>query len=171
MSKRKIAIVGMAEFTEQIPDDYEIWIIALYIGHFTRYSRAFECHEHMDENSSVLKMFVDDPWVPFYVPEHLSKIYPNSWPIWTKLLGDKYFPTFGSTISYMLAQAVFEKVYGGQDIDEIALYGVDMDLEDIYHTQRPSAYYWLGVANGLGIKTSGLLTEETYGLKEKEDEQ
>ena len=41
---------------------------------------------------------------------------------------------------------------------------------DEYEGQRPSAFYWLGVANGLGIKTSGLLTEEMYGLKEKEDE-
>ena len=160
---RKVAIVGMAEFTEQIPDDYEIWIIALYIGHFDKCSRAFECHEHMDENSSVLKMFVDDPWVTFYVPEHLAHIYPTATPIPTEEMAKKYFRSFGSTISYMLAQAIHEKV------DEIALYGVDMDLEDIYHTQRPSAYYWLGVANGLGIKTSGLLAEEIYGLKEKEE--
>lgn len=161
---RKIAIVGMSSFDEKIPDGYEIWIIALYIGHFDKYHRAFECHEHMDENSSVLKMFANDPWVPFYVPEHLVHIYPTATLIQTEEMAKKYFRSFGSTISYMLVQAIHEQV------DEIALYGVDMNLEDIYHTQRPSAYYWLGVANGLGIKTSGLMAEEIYGLKEKEDE-
>lgn len=161
MTSRKIAIVGMAEFSEQIPDDHEIWIIALYIGHFTKCHRAFECHEQINEGSGVLKMFIADPWVEFYVPEHLAHIYPTAEPIQTELLGSRYFPTFGSTISYMLAQAVYEKV------DEIALYGVGMC--DEYEGQRPSAFYWLGVANGLGIKTSGLMTEQTYGLKEKEE--
>lgn len=156
---KKVAIVGMAEFDEQIPDDYEIWIIALYISHFEKYHRAFECHEQISE-SSVLKMFIDEPWVPFYVPEHLAHIYPTATPIQTGLLGSRYFPTFGSTISYMLAQAVYEQV------DEIALYGVGMC--DEYEGQRASAFYWLGVATGLGIRTSGLLTEETYGLKEIE---
>lgn len=156
---RKVCIVGMAEFSEQIPDDYEVWIIALYISHFTKYHRAFECHEQINESSSVLKMFIADPWVPFYVPEHLSHIYPTATPIQTEEMANRYFRSFGSTISYMLVQAIHERV------DEIALYGVGMC--DEYEGQRPSAFYWLGVANGLGIKTSGLLTEETYGLKEK----
>jgi len=91
------------------------------------------------------------------VPEHLAHIYPKALLIPTEGLAKKYFRSFGSTISYMLAQAIHERV------DEISLYGVGMC--DEYEGQRASATYWLGVANGLGIKTSGLLEEETYGLK------
>jgi hypothetical protein len=149
----KIAIVGMADFTEQIPDDYEIWIIAKYISHFERYDRAFECHDR--EPDSVLKMIADEPW--FYVPEHLAYLYPKAQLIPVEELANKYFRSFGSTISYMLAQAIHEKP------EAIVLYGVAM--ADEHEGQRPSAFYWLGVANGLGIKTSGLLTEEMYGTK------
>lgn len=156
---RKVAIVGMADFTNTIPEDHEVWIIALYISHFDRYDRAFECHEHGNKDSSVLKMFIDEPWVPFYVPEHLLHLYPTATPIQTEEMGTKYFRSFGSTISYMLIQAIHERV------DEIALYGVGMC--DEYEAQRPSAFYWLGVANGLGIKTRGLLEEVIYGLEDK----
>ena len=150
---RKVAIVGMADH-DPIPDDYEIWIIALYLSHFKRYDRAFECHEQIGE-SSVLKMFISDPWAPFYVPEHLAHVYPTATPIPTEEMAKRYHRSFGSTISYMLAQAIYEGV------DEIALHGVGMC--DEYEGQRASATYWLGVANGLGIKTSGLLVEEMYG--------
>lgn len=153
----KIAIVGMADFTEEIPDDFEIWVIAQYLSYFTKYDRAFECHEYDEPPNDTWKMFIDDPWVPFYVPEHYASIYPNAKTIPCKELSEKYFRSFGSTISYMLAQAIYEGA------DEISLYGVA--LCDEYEGQRPSAFYWLGVANGMGIKTSGLLTEEMYGRK------
>lgn len=149
----KVAIVGMADFTDEIPDDHEIWVIAQYLPYFTKYDRAFECHDN--EPTSILKMIADEPW--FYVPEHLSYLYPKANYIPVEELANKYFRSFGSTISYMLAHAIYEGV------DEISLHGVGMC--DEYEGQRPSAFYWLGVANGLGIKTSGLLEEFTYGLK------
>lgn len=149
----KVAIVGMADFTEEIPKDHEIWVIAKYISHFPRYDRAFECHDY--EPCSVLRMIADEPW--FYVPEHLSYLYPKAQYIPVEEIANKYFRSFGSTISYMIAQAIHEGA------DEISLYGVGMCEE--YEGQRPSAFYWLGVANGLGIKTSGLLTEEMYGIR------
>lgn len=153
----KVAIVGMSPFTEEIPEDFEVWVIALYIGHFMRHDRAFECHEQPPTKNSA-KDFINDPWVPFYVPEHLADIYPKAKLIPIKEITKKYQCSFGSTISYMLAQAIHEEV------DEIALFGVRLDAKDEYIQQKPSAYYWLGVANGLGIKTSGLLVEETYGM-------
>jgi len=154
---KKIAIVGMAAFTEEIPEDFEVWVIALYIGHFMRYDRAFECHEQPPTKNSA-KDFINDPWVPFFVPEHLIHIYPNAIPMQTEHMAKKYKRSFGSTISYMLAQAIYEEV------DEISLFGVTLDAKDEYIQQKPSAYYWLGIANGLGIKTSGLMIEETYGM-------
>jgi len=153
----KVAICGMADDDREIPHDFEVWIIAQYIGHFTRYDRAFECHIYGEDPSSTWRAFVDDPWCEFYVPEHLAGLYPKAELIPIGYMGLKFFKSFGSTISYMLAQAIHENA------DEIALYGVGMCQE--YEGQRPSAFYWLGVANGLGIKTSGLLTEEMYGVE------
>lgn len=160
---RKIAIVGMAEFDDAIPDDHEVWVIAKHIGHFPRHDAAFECHEDLDkiDAGSAHEDFVNDPWVPFYVPEHLADLYPKALLIPVEVMAKLYKRSFGSTISYMLAQAIYEGV------DEIALYGVGMELEDTYGYQRPSAYYWIGVANGRGIKTSGFIEEQTYGLKGK----
>lgn len=158
----KIAIVGMSPFTEEIPEDFEVWVIALYISHFTRYDKAFECHEQPPTEGSAAD-FINDPWVPLFVPEHLIHIYPKAIPMQTEHMAKKYHRSFGSTISYMLAQAIYEKP------EEIALFGVRLDSKDEYVQQKPSAYFWLGVANGLGIKTSGLLIEETYGLKENID--
>lgn len=156
----KIAIVGMSPYTEEIPEDFEVWVIALYIGHFTRYNRAFECHEQKPTKNSA-KDFIEDPWCEFYVPEHLADIYPKAKLIPVEAIAKKYKRAFGSTISYMLAQAIYEEV------DEIGLFGVRLDAKDEYIQQKPSAYFWIGVANGLGIKTTGLLIEEMYGLKEK----
>jgi len=149
----KVVICGMAQDDREIPEDHEVWIIARYISYFERYDRAFECHDN--EPTSVLKMIADEPW--FYVPEHLAHLYPKAQYIPVEELANKYHRSFGSTISYMLAQAIHEGA------EEIALYGVA--LCDEYESHRPAAFYWLGVANGLGIKTSGLLTEEMYGIK------
>jgi len=159
---RKIAIVGMADFTDEIPGDHEIWIIAEYVAHFERWGAAFECHEDISDrpDDSASMEFIRAPWKPFYTPNHLAHLYPVATPIPTDAMAEKYKRSYASSVSYMLACAIYEKV------DEIALYGVDMALEDKYHTQRPSAYYWIGVANGLGIKTNGLIEEEMYGLKE-----
>ena len=154
---RKIAIVGMSDFINKIPEDYEQWVIAVYIGHFTKYDRAFECHAVQLESNSTFELFIDDPWVPFYVPDHLTDIYPNASTIPVADLAEKYCGSFGSTISYMIACAISEGV------DEIALYGVDMATKEEYVHHLPSAYYWMGVANGLGIKTRGLLKEQRYG--------
>jgi len=159
----KIAIVGNAEFDDVIPDDHEVWVIAKYISYAPRHDAAFECHENLDliDPGSAHEDFVKDPWVPFYTPEHLAHLFPKAIQIPVEIMAKIYKRSFGSTISYMLAQAIYENV------DEIALYGVTMDLEDEWAYQRPSAYYWIGVANGRGIKTSGFIEEQTYGFKGK----
>lgn len=141
----------MLPFKETIPDDYEIWVIAGYIGQFPLANRAFECHSWEVEYGDVWEEFMNDPWCDLYVPEYLINTYPKA----SLIPCDEFFPDYGSTISYMIAQAVKERV------DEIRLFGVGMC--DEYEHQRPSAFYWLGVANGLGIKTGGLMKEVWYG--------
>ena len=39
-----------------------------------------------------------------------------------------------------------------READEIGLWGVDMKAEDEYAYQRPNIEYWLGIAEGKGIK-------------------
>jgi hypothetical protein len=55
-------------------------------------------------------------------------------------------PYFTSTASYMVALAI------EQDVDEIALYGIDLAHDSEYGTQRPSCEFFLGVAVGRGIR-------------------
>jgi hypothetical protein len=55
---------------------------------------------------------------------------------------------FHSTVDYMLALAIFE------GFEEIGVWGVDMAHDSEYEHQRPSGSYWLGQAEGRGIKVT-----------------
>lgn len=80
-------------------------------------------------------------------------IVPAAWgltpddPRWWALVKDR--SEFSSTVSYMLALALW------QQVDELALYGIDFAGKDVAgierRYQRPGAKYWVGVARGLGI--------------------
>lgn len=68
---------------------------------------------------------------------------------------------FSDTIAYMLAYILYEwtKVRSGKVIlsepDKehlIRIYGVDMKTEDEYTTEKGGVEYWVGRAEGLGIK-------------------
>lgn len=58
----------------------------------------------------------------------------------------EFGPVFSSSISWMLAYALF------LGYDEIALYGVDMIADDEYGAQRDYLFYLLGVAKARGVK-------------------
>ncbi len=79
-------------------------------------------------------------------------------------------PYLESSIAYMLALAIYEKV------DRVAIFGVDLHCETEYAYQRPNLEYLIGLARGKGIKVyippqSTLLTHEKgvpYGFWERE---
>ena len=55
-----------------------------------------------------------------------------------------------STPAYMMGYALLQK-----DVSEIAIYGVDMAIDDHeYFYQRPTMYAWIGYAIAKGIKIS-----------------
>lgn len=56
------------------------------------------------------------------------------------------FPYFNNTISFMIAYALLK---GAKSID---LYGVNQASSSEYFYEKASVEYWLGVANGLGVK-------------------
>lgn len=67
------------------------------------------------------------------------------------LTGARYFT---NSISYMIAYALFEGAVTGNQWMEIAIYGVDMAVGDEYIAQRPSCEYWIGIAEGMGVKVT-----------------
>lgn len=76
---------------------------------------------------------------------------------------------FKSTLSYMVAMAIRERRF-----EEIAIYGVDMTIEEEWHFQRHNFGFFLGWCRGAGIKLtlpdcSALLNEagmRLYGYEE-----
>jgi len=53
---------------------------------------------------------------------------------------------FTNTVSYMLAYALYT------GIQEIDIYGVDMNGREDYENQRPSVMYWIGYLRANGVK-------------------
>lgn len=67
----------------------------------------------------------------------------------TKLVGtatSKKTPYLESSIAYMLALAIYEKV------DRVGIWGVDLHCESEYAYQRPNLEYLIGLARGKGVK-------------------
>jgi hypothetical protein len=59
-----------------------------------------------------------------------------------------YFKTdyFSNTIDYALAYAVYK------GYSEIHLYGINMETDTEYVHQKPSVEYWVGRAQGMGVR-------------------
>lgn len=76
---------------------------------------------------------------------------------WCQDMGFAGFRYFTNSVSWMIAHCIVECVsndwHQGEG-GEIALFGIDMAQQTEYGSQRPSCEYWLGVAEGLGIKVS-----------------
>ncbi len=75
---------------------------------------------------------------------------------WAKdlgLAGPRYFT---NSVSWMVAHAVYVSEVNGWSRNgaEIGMWGIDMAQSGEYAAQRPSCEYWLGIAEGLGIKVT-----------------
>ena len=169
--RKKVAIVGCADSKNEAPfadDEFEIWgvnnLYPLIEAHKDRY-RWFEIHEITKEDNILMRRH--DPIfrgqnVGEYVaqlgqwaneincPVYMQKVWPEVptsmvYPL--KAMIEKYGNYFTNSISYMLALAIHE------GFEEIHVYGVDMAVDTEYHHQRPSCEYFLGLAQGMGIKT------------------
>jgi hypothetical protein len=55
---------------------------------------------------------------------------------------------FHSTVDYMLALAISE------GFEDIGVWGIDMAHDSEYEHQKPSGSYWIGVAEGRGIRVT-----------------
>lgn len=156
----KVAIIGLAPSThDQAPwgdPEWEKWGLPWDNGWWVHCDRLFDIHsleifksaypdDYFDRLQEIDNLYMQESYyqnVKKYPLEDISKI-----------TGDY----FTSSISYMLAMAIYEKA------DEIGLWGVDMDLEDVYGHQRPCTEYLIGLAKGMGIKV--FIPEESSLLK------
>lgn len=86
--------------------------------------------------------------VPLIAPFRYEEI-PLSRPFPLKECKERWgIPYFSNTIAYMIAYALL------QEVKEIDIYGVNQASSSEFFYERDSVSYWLGVANGAGVKVT-----------------
>lgn len=177
---RKVAIIGKAPSSVKLApyDDpeWEVWILNTLgqLHEVPRWDRQFELHDIELTKDKAYGNYHD--WLrqqshgdrPIYlrdvVPTDFGKS-ARSYPLGDMLsafngfAGQRYVT---NTVSWMICLALYEHRQG-QTIGEMGLWGVDMAQHGVnfghagqfaseYAKQRPSCEYWIGVAEGMGIK-------------------
>ena len=176
---RKVAIIGKAPSSVALApyDDptWEVWILNT-LGHANevpRWDRQFELHEL---SLTKAKEYGDYyPWLerqtrPVFLRDEPPATFANGvrFPLgeiiqhFGYLAGKQYLT---NTVSLMLALALYEHE-NGLPISDIGIYGVDMAQHALrgaghvgwfsseYARQRPSCEYWIGIAEGKGIRVT-----------------
>lgn len=150
MPFRQLAICGTAETLKDAPFDdetYDIWATGTCLGHpeFKRADALFELHprdrwikraDALNESKAAIFMKKKEPEISrsvVYPIDDVLEMFPR-----------KYFT---NTISYMLALGILEDIYS-----VISLYGVHLATENEYTYERPNLEYYIGQAEGRGIK-------------------
>ncbi len=159
---KKVCIVGFAPSWKEAKwedESYEIWCLnEMYkrsdqVPKF-RATRWFEIH---NRNSASKSIEEHQAWlkscpVPLYMWDKYDDL-PNSVKFpkdeivaWLRDKGHSGAGYFTNSISWMVALAMYE------GYEEIQLVGVDMANDSEYGWQRPSCEYFIGLAEGMGIK-------------------
>lgn len=185
---KKLAIVGCAESKVLAPfqdESYEIWGMNNLYGYIPRWTRWFEIHplafngkEYTRRGNpnfrglSVTKYLqsIGAMKCQVYLQKLFPEIMPNGilYPLKEIL---EMFPRryFTNSVSYMIALGIMEK------FDVIDIYGVDMAVDTEYFWQRASCEYFIGLAEGMGIKvylpdTAHMLKAQfLYGFEEDKE--
>jgi hypothetical protein len=155
--KKKLLIVGTSPSLKDAPindESFEVWALNDMYAIIPKADRWFEMHKRKVQEATIvrqtgnkyLEWFRNNTTVPVYMHDKFDDI-PMSikYPIEEMI---QAFGTrlFGSTIDYEMALAIYE------GYKEIHIYGVDMAVSEEYSQQRPSLYFWIGIALGRGIK-------------------
>ena len=159
---KKVTMIGYAySMNEAKWDETEsqIWIMNDMYDIAPRYDRLFEIHT----DESILTRITRREGLNHYEalkkltkPVYMQHVWPDipasvRFPL-AELIRDYYIPAMGDkifltcTVSHMLAMAIYE------GFEEITLLGIDQAIDTEYEVEMPSVLYWLGVANGKGIK-------------------
>lgn len=160
--KSKVYIVGFApswaETNWQDPDA-EIWCLNEFykVGKTVpgfKADRWFEIHDRNSKSKATPEhqQFLQTCPCPVYMWKKYNDI-PNSvrFPkdeiiTFFEERGFKGARYFTNSISWFIAFAIYE------GFKEISVTGVDLATDQEYGWQRPSCEYWIGVAEGMGIK-------------------
>lgn len=154
----KIALIGYAPNVRFAPwndPTYEIWGLNDQIFTMPRVDVLFELHSpdvikaegHWDKLKTVK--------IPVIMQDHYDDIptsvkYPMDLVEQTFIVPGTDRPYLTCSASLMLAVALVM----APRPESIDVYGVDMAQDGEFAHQRPSCEYFLGIARGLGIKTS-----------------
>lgn len=150
----KIAIVGGSASTRDMApyDDlsWEIWGMQNRLSQYKRINLAFEVHgrghfQSEDAYNAYQNLYGDQIK---HLRDYGKLVCPDTYPFDAAmaLRGGRW--TLQGVISYMIAYAVLGNV------DEIAIYGVDLIDNHEYITQRPHVEGWIGFAEARGIKVT-----------------
>jgi hypothetical protein len=159
---RKIAIVGKGGTFALAPwrdPTWEIWGMPWII--FPRVDRNFDLHAQpcVDKFAEIDK---DAAWLasstahygntPCWCDPSRMHAYPNpvEYPL-EEIQRTMPIAYLENTIAYQLALALHEGVGEG---DEIGLWGIHMMGRDEFVWQRPSVTYFIGLAQGRGVKVT-----------------
>lgn len=184
-----IAIVGCSQSKDLAPfndANFEIWGVNNLYPFIPRATRWFEIHEITLVNGVYLRrgspVFRGQPVVEYLknlgefaakhnIPVYMQKkwdIVPTSVVYPLEEIVKTFGEYFTNTVSYELALAIYEKLKGTSNAEEIHVYGVDMAVDTEYHHQRPSCEYFLGIIRGLelgGMKIKHYIPDEADLLK------
>jgi hypothetical protein len=183
--KPKVAIVGCADSKDETPfgnaAEFEFWgVNNLYLTMPRPWTRWFDLHSFTNNNGQWSRRadadFRGQPVAKYMaglqalnIPVYMQKswaLVPNSVVYPINEMITEFGDYFTNTISYMIAFAIV------QGFEEIYVFGVDMAIDIEYRAQRPSCEYFIGIAQGRGIKvvvpdTCDLLkTRFLYGYHE-----
>lgn len=152
----KVAIVGGAPSTEYMApfnnEEWDIWVLGNQLDRHLnrRVTKVFEIHDDLSEH---------DPRYPQWLVDHSpSLVVGDRFPLNDEKIEtyprDSVNSIFGcemlsSSPAYMMGYAIVS------GYDEIAIYGVDMAVDDHeYFKQRPEMYAWIAYAKAKGIKVT-----------------
>jgi len=153
-TKRRVHIVGKGTGHWAVPKEGEIWGVNDFCLKWEGVALTFELHDidgllnSSPSGERFLRSFREEVKkinklnIPVMIREK-HKLFPNGivFPI------DKMpFRYFTSTIAFMIAYAIYEKV------DSIDIYSVPLFYKDEYTEQRPCIEFWIGYAMGQGIE-------------------
>jgi hypothetical protein len=154
-ARKKVAIIGFTNSRKLAPWDdgeWEIWCInALYkFKDITRVTRWFDLHDREKIDPHRLAQYAK--FAESNVPVYLQQEWPDI-PTSVEFPADELRLRFGrryftNTISWLIAYAIH------LGMEEIGIWGVDMSQDTEYRHQRPNVEYFIGVAEGLGIKVT-----------------
>lgn len=175
VKKNKVAIMGYGESWKRAPfdePDWEIWGLNALYEKIPRWDRWFEIHKrsvNLDDEGPEHIWKLAGMTCPIYMQEHFPDI-PTSVAYPLGKVIKQFRPYLTSSFSFMAALAIME------GFQEIGIFGVDTADEE-WGSQRPSLEYFLGYAEGKGIKvtipheSSLLRAPFIYGWQEREEQE